>query len=423
VLLCDRFRTRRRWPALVLALAMLAAACGDDDDSDSESGDDAGPDVDVAELLGPENAATGEPVNVGVVSTGRTSAIDNSEQIPVAEAAATYANEHLGGLAGHEINVVGCETENTPEGATDCINQFLQEDVVAIVAPEIGEEAQIATAALDAGVPYLASSAGSTEVLLASGGAYSLTGSIVSLSGGVGAHMLEEGLESVAAIVIDVPTSTQAFEGFVVPAFEEAGLSVDLVTVAPGTADMTPDIESAEQDDPDAYWIFGDDRFCVAAAEGVETLAIDKPLYYLPNCLSTAFTDAIDPSGAYTSAVTNRDPDDEEAQLYTAVLDEYAPDVDQSNMTTSSVYVAMLGLVRALEGTTGDLTPESVDAAVQAAADVPAPLGGGNTFACDGTAGPPPFTGLCSTYGYITPLDSDGQATDYVDVDISEIFG
>jgi branched-chain amino acid transport system substrate-binding protein len=414
----DRFRARRRALALVLALAVVAAACGDDDSTsgDGDSGEDP------AAVLGEERPATGEPVNVGFISTGETPAIDNSEQIPLAEATAEYANRYLGGLAGHEINIVGCETNNTPEGATECANQFVQEDVVAVTAPEIGEEAQVASAMLDAGIPFVSFAGGSTEVLTATDGAFSLTGSIVGLAGGVGAHMIDQDLSSIAAIVIDTPTSTTAFQALVTPAFEQAGLTVDLVTVAPGTADMTPDIQSAEEDDPDAYWIFGDDAFCIAAAQGIQTLSIDKPLYYLPNCLTPAFLDAIDPSGAFTATLQNLDPDDDETQLYNAVVDEFGADVTDRSALNAPAYISVLGLARALQDQTGDVTPASVDAALKAAVDVPAPLGGGNTLSCDGTAGPAPFTGLCSIYGWITPLDSDGTATEYVEVDVSQIF-
>ncbi len=88
--------------------------------------------LDVEELLGPENPASGEPVRLGLVSDGVTPAYDNTDELRAAEATAEYWNEHRGGVGGRPIDVVTCETGADPAGATDCANEFVEEGVVAV---------------------------------------------------------------------------------------------------------------------------------------------------------------------------------------------------------------------------------------------------------------------------------------------------
>jgi branched-chain amino acid transport system substrate-binding protein len=412
--------------AVVLAFVMIAAAaCSDDKKatttSSGSSGGSQAPAADAA--LGPVKKASGAPVNVGFISEGKTAAVDQSQQVPLAQAVVDYANEHLNGLGGHTINLVGCEAKGTPEGALDCVNQLVQKNVVALVMPEVGEEPQIVPKMIEAKIPSILYAGGSLEGLTSPDLAYSVTGSIISLSGGIGAHMLQTNLKHLGVVEIDTPNSTGALQSIVAPAFTKAGVTADVVPVAPGTADMTPDVTNEEQKSPDSYWIFGNDTHCIAAAQALKTLGVNKPIYYIPNCLSPAFIDAVDPTGAFTSTVLNLTAGDPEVELYNAVLNTYGKSVSDNANKIGGAYVGMLAFVRALETATGDLTtPAGVNTAFKAAKAVKIPLGGGNTFTCDGKQGPPPFAAMCSTYAFVTPLDKNGDATDFIKVDTAKIY-
>jgi len=69
-----RHRRPRRGIALAVmtALLLVAAACGGDDDEDSSSGSGTEDTSGGTDVLGPENAAEGEPIKVGMVSDGAT---------------------------------------------------------------------------------------------------------------------------------------------------------------------------------------------------------------------------------------------------------------------------------------------------------------------------------------------------------------
>ena len=117
-------------------LLAAVAACGGSDDS-SEPSD--APETDArAELLGPEEPATGEPVRIGIISDGSTPAYDASDELRAADATVEFWNRHRGGIGGRPIELVTCETAGDPAHATDCGNRMVEDGVVAVVFSNSG---------------------------------------------------------------------------------------------------------------------------------------------------------------------------------------------------------------------------------------------------------------------------------------------
>src|SRR5947209_5490029 len=133
---------RRIFAVALLATMLVATACGSSSKSSSSSGSTttvAG----AADPLGPMNPEKGTPVKVGVISDGKGSGIDNSQESPVAQATAKYVNERMGGFAGHPIELVICENNQDPAKAVDCANQLITAKVAAVV---IGASALVESA-------------------------------------------------------------------------------------------------------------------------------------------------------------------------------------------------------------------------------------------------------------------------------------
>jgi branched-chain amino acid transport system substrate-binding protein len=206
--------------ALVVALG-LSACSSSKSDSSSSSGSGSGS-ASADSILGPEKKATLSPVNVGIITEGKTAAVDNSAQVPLAKATAKYINEHLGGLGGHTMNIIGCEANGTPQGATDCTNQLIQANVVATLSPQYGESGQVAKAMTALNIPVIEYQAGTPDELT-SPHSYSIGGGIISLAGSVGADLLEKKLDRVAILMINLPAVTSAVTSFAAPAYKKAG--------------------------------------------------------------------------------------------------------------------------------------------------------------------------------------------------------
>ena len=108
-----------------------------------------------ASPLGAPKKATGSLVTLGFVSDGKSDAIDNTPEIKAAQAAVSYANDYLGGLAGHKLALNVCETKQTPSGATDCATNMVQAKVPIVITPVSGQSGTIYDGIKAAGIPYL----------------------------------------------------------------------------------------------------------------------------------------------------------------------------------------------------------------------------------------------------------------------------
>jgi branched-chain amino acid transport system substrate-binding protein len=117
--------------------------------------------------------------------------------------------------------------------------------------------------------------------------------------------------------------------------------------------------------------------------------------------------------------------DNDEAKLYRAVMQQYAPNADAGGITPTG-YLSMLGFIRAANagGLTGDVTPQSVGTAVKAAANVPLPIGQDQTFSCTATTFPNPAikATICNSKFFVTTYKGLTPG-DYTVVDAAKALG
>jgi branched-chain amino acid transport system substrate-binding protein len=414
-----RRRTRLAIPAALAAISLIAAGCGGDDESGGGSG---GGGADAADVLGEENAASGDPVKIGWVSTGQTQAVDTSDEIAGAEAVVAYANERLGGLAGRPIELVICEDKGTPAEAQACGNEFVSEDVAGVAAGTTGQIDGVLQVVAPAGIPAGVNLV-SSQVALGTPNVF-VWSNPVSAYGVPAAYAREEGLASAAVVVIDVPGASGPAKALAPPFWANADSEATVVPIAPGTADMTPQIQSAENNSPEMYYILGDPTFCSSAIRAIKTLGIDSPVVALDRCIGEDQGASI-PGGFEGVQIVSQsvlEPDDEEYELFTAVLETYGDGLAESSQAVSG-YQGMLSFVRAVNASEPDtLDAAGVLAALQDMPATPYPLGGGAEFQCNGQALPAVSENICSTAGFIADASSTGELSNYRVLDTEGIY-
>ncbi|MDQ2648409.1 MAG: ABC transporter substrate-binding protein [Actinomycetota bacterium] len=416
--------TRARFAAGILALALIGAACGgDDDDTSSDTGDE------TADLsaLGEENPATGDPVTIGLITEGGDEAIGSQSALAEqgAEIAVEYVNDHLGGIGGRPVELFVCGNGATPAGAQDCANQMVEKGVVAVTMPFTGFGAAQAPIITGAGIPYVTGSANSPEEFSAPN-AFALTGGFPGTLGAFAAHAAEQEFEKVGMIVIDVPSATQAAQQLGGLVYGTAGVGYEVITAAPGSPDLTPQLQAAIDGGADALAVTGDVTFCTSFLQAYQTLGLDVPKYLIATCVDQTIIESLGTVLAGSFLATTVGDDNDDAELYAALLEKYAADedIDPDPVISTGVSAgvgAVISFVRALDGLTGDVTAATVLAALDGAADVPLFLGGGLTYTCDGTA-IPMLPNVCSAEFQVGTLDEEGQVTDATTVDASELF-
>ena len=424
-----RPRARRTSRALTIAAActvlLTVTTCSSGDDATSASGD-APDDQAIAELLGPDDPAAGEPVKIGMVSDGTTVAYDAADELRAAEATAEYWNAHRGGIGGRPIDVVTCETGGDPAGATDCGNQMVEQDVVAVAQSQSAVGDSLWEPVHAAGIPTMFFQTSSQGALLDNQSSFAIVNPLTTLFGLPITVANDEGTDKIAFVLIDVPQAVQALETLGPAVMGQAGLYYDVIRIPPGTADMTAQMQQVVDSGVGVVQVTGNDAFCIAAFNGLNAVGYQGKIATLSQCITNATREAV-PGDVLdgievASSVAMGATDDPTYQLYQAVMATYGDDVHHvDDPTAMGGYTAMAALATALDGITGDITPESVTATIKAMRPADLPGGGGVTFQCSGTTSTL-LPAVCTNEWLQTSLDTDGQPTTYQRIDSTDIL-
>ncbi|WP_067650765.1 ABC transporter substrate-binding protein [Nocardia harenae] len=387
--------------ALVPALA-LATACGGDDSS-SSSTDDA------PETTLPDNAATGSPIRIGLLSPEGGAAISLPGNREAAEAVVAYANANLGGIGGHRVELVTCATKEDPASNRDCANRMVEERVTAVVVTASAFGDTMVPVIVGAGIPYVVANA-SSAAEMTTPGAYSLTGGYPGVLQGMATYAAERGHKKTTIFVLDSPATVVTANSMGKAAFSAKGIELNVVPIPAGTPDATPQVSSGIGSDVGAVAIAADPTLCTSVLKALDTLGAGQDKMLVQPCSDPSTVEAVGDAldGAQVFSTSDLTSDDPEAVLYRTVMKQYAPNTELSGLTYAG-YQSTLGLVRAAQGVTGEPTAAAVSAALTSARNVPLPVGHGITFSCDSSV--PQLPALCSTDMVRVTL-RDGVATD-----------
>jgi len=234
----------------------------------------------------------------------------------------------------------------------------------------------------------------------------------------------DEGADKVAFVLIDVPQAVQALDTLGPPIMDQAGIDYDVFRVPPGTADMTAQMQQVVDSGAGVVHVLGNDTFCVAAFQGLQTAGYTGQIAAVSQCIDNATREAMPGQLEginVLSSVAVGAADDPTYQLYQAVLSTYGQDVrDTENINAMGSYTVMSALATALEGITGDINPQTVTRTIKAMPEQPMPGGGGTTFRCGGSA-MATYPAVCTNQWLRATLDADGQPSAYEVEDSSDI--
>ncbi|OHV74243.1 ABC transporter substrate-binding protein [Pseudofrankia sp. BMG5.36] len=410
--------------ATPLALLVFAAACGSDDDHNDAPGTGGGATTN-ANILGSVNKAAGNPVKIGIVSDGKSAIVDNSIQFDVADATAAYLNEHKGGIGGRPIELVKCETQSDPGKGTDCGNQMVEENVVAVAIGESGVAEFVGKPLADANIPAMFFGAGSDALLDDSESTYTLGDPTYAVLQLPIALAKEKGVDKVTSVVIDVPAALHVQQEVAPDVFKKAGIGYELVTVPPGTADMTPQMQRVADGKPGVVFVVGNDSFCISAFNGLKAVGYTGTISAISQCITDPTRKAVSADvlgGMVVAASAPTGGTDPSSVLYSTAMKTYGKNIKISSATGRGMFMTLAGLATALEGISGDITPETVNATIKAMPEKELPGAAGLRFRCNGKAFPD-SPAVCVRGGLSTTLNGEGQPTEFHVLGSSPIEG
>ena len=406
--------------ALAGVVAIVASSCAS---TDAGTATPVGTSTDVAALLGPTNQATGSPIKIGLVDDGKSIGIDHTALVAAFNATVRYVNEHLGGINGHVVEVDECATNNVPSDATACGVKMANDGVAAVLVPVSAQDAAVVRALEGSGIPYFTYLAGGQEIMVKPN--VTLLTNPVGLMSGPAKIAHDNGVKKAGIILIDVPASTGPVTAVAKPMYERKGIDVNIVSISPQTADMTPQIQQAISAGAEQFAVVGSDEFNTSAIKALKQLGFTGKIV-LVTAPSKAMADNV-PGGlegvGYITSSTS-DPSDVDVQRFNAVLQTYMKDVTPDSQSAWA-YVTALGFVNALAGDASSVDAASITKALAAMPKpLPLPLGAGLTYQCGAkvVAILPP---VCTANVLATTLDEHGQGGKYEILDVQDylVFG
>ncbi|GAB2857486.1 ABC transporter substrate-binding protein [Nocardioides pacificus] len=397
--------------ALVLLLGVTA--CSEEESSSASDNDTAAAVSEAPEGTFPGTKAEGEPVKVGLINPEDGPAISQPEGREAAEAVVKYANEHLGGLGGRPIELVVCKAKEDPASNGACANEMVEEDVVGVVVANTANGESMAPVITGAGIAYTGYN-GTSGSELTGKNAFLWTGGVAAVISSFAKTAAAEGVKDFTLFGTDNAAVVGALTQMGEPIFKAAGIGLEIVPIPLGTPDSTPQVSAGLKSEPGAVGIVGDSNMCSSTLKALDTLGSEVPRYVIQFCVEDAAVTAAG-EAAYDNAFlfTSADgvsEDDEEAQIYRAVMAEYAPDLDTAGAAVTG-YQSMLGFIRAAADVKGDVTAKSVIDAISSAKDVPVPVGHGATMTCDGQQFPG-LTAICNAGSLVGTLEG-GKVVSY----------
>lgn len=418
-----------RLPRAIITLGMAAAlivgvaAC-----SSSKSTTGGSPDgsssSNAVDPLGTPKAATGAELKVGFITDGSGATLDNSTEVFAAQAAVSYVNDYLGGVAGRKVSLKVCEDKQTPAGATDCANQMVAAKVPVVLMNSSGNVQPIFKVLSAAKIPLVQDINGDEGPMSATANSYILVSPLTAALAGPAQVAKDNGAKKAAVFVLDVPGATGPVNALDKIFYGKAGIDLTIQPIPPGTADATPQVQTVLNKNPDFVNLVGDPTFCTSVLKALKTLGYDKGIVLQSQCVSPAAAAGIPGGYAGMSVVSGQttNPDDPDRKLYVAAMKKYQSGTDPlAKSLTAGGWVVVLGWAKAMATLADPVTSESIDTAFSTMAATPLPLGGGSTFQCD-------FKqvsitpAVCSTGGLVQVLDKDGHPISEKPLDVSSVL-
>lgn len=430
---------RHRVMAGLMSASLVLAACGGDDENadsttptEESTATDAPATTDgpattepATDALGEPSPAEGDPVKIGLITEGGGEAISSQAELAEtgADIAVQFINEYRGGLGGRPVELVVCGNKASASGASDCANQMVEQDVAAVVWPFTGFGPQQVPIITGAGIPIVAVSGSSTEELT-SPNVFIITGGYVGTLGAYAQHAADNGVEKFSMITIDVPSATQAAEQLGAIVFGNAAVPYSVVKVAPGTPDMTAQVQAAISDGATALGVTGDVTFCTSFFQAYQALALDVPKYIISPCVDPTVIESLSSVLDGSILATNTGGESEDAAIYGAMVEKYGDgDIDPDPAISAGVSAgvsAIMNLWNLMDGA-DDVSAAGIIDQAKTAKDVPMWLSGGLTFTCDGSAiGILP--NLCSAQFQIGTVGADGRVSNLEPIDAAALF-
>ncbi|GAA4752962.1 hypothetical protein GCM10023350_42830 [Nocardioides endophyticus] len=385
--------------AVALALAATTlVACGSDGGSDADS----------ASAPKPTAAKpTGSEIKIMTIAVKSNPVLTQSQQFAAAQAKVDYINDS-GGINGHPLTLIQCDSNLDPNQEGACFDQAIKEKVSAITGSTVLFASDLSALAA-AKIPMVG-----TQGLVPAelGYEYGYTfGNNINWFKGLAATAVSDGLKKVAITFTD--TDAGKFSGDLMTAGLEAG-NVDItesLAHAPTGGDRSAEAATLTKDDPEAILFSGTSEAVVPLMQAVRQSGYTGELYTISPDLTPSGIKALGAAGDGIHVIGRGrflTDSSEKIQQYKDDIANYAPsdtDMDENGTLGWSGVDLFATVMAKADSFTGADVIKQMDALTE-----PVEAGTFGPFVGAGTGCDPDFPKLLNT-NFIVGTLKDGEIT------------
>jgi branched-chain amino acid transport system substrate-binding protein len=231
-------------------------------------------------------APQGEPVKLGVIYTDGVPGYDTTGARPGAEAAAATVNAQ-GGIGGRPLEVVVCNDSGDAIKAQQCAQQFVSEQVIAVVGVSnqwgdnglsVIEQAGIANVTLPISLAEFVNPV-----------SFPVTGGTAAQFPALASYLATDGATTVASIYVDIAAGAVAAQTLLQAPLEQRDVTVTLVPEQAGASDPTISAAKVLGTDPDAVVLIQNGFDCERSVGALLSIGVTAPIFVPNLCAQVAF--------------------------------------------------------------------------------------------------------------------------------------
>jgi branched-chain amino acid transport system substrate-binding protein len=197
------------------------------------------------------------------------------------KAALSYLNGEFGGINGHPIEVVSCDTDTTPERAQSCANMFIEKKVVAVMDGYNLSSSATLPALTAAQIPLLGmipfdsvtGAKAENRVFFAAPQASFLVGALQAFQA--------EGKKSVTLALVDTPSSHQTIDNLLPALGKALGIDAKGIYFSPTNPNFTAVASAIASGNPDVGGLVASpsEAVCTALVKALRQLRYQGEIF------------------------------------------------------------------------------------------------------------------------------------------------
>lgn len=361
--------------------------------------------------------ATKSPLRLGTINQD-TGAAGAFPLLTVADKMTIdFINAELGGVDGHPIELITCNTNFNPDLSQSCAQEMVSKKVPAVIGG-IDIWGTGITTLENNGIPYVGGIPVSFEAAR-SPVSFQFSGGTWGAVLGLGQYAMDElGAKKIAVIYADFgPISDSARLGQ--KALTARGAEVTMISTSPVNADMVTALNEAAQAEPDAIIALTADSGCKPTMLTAKQIGLEAPILYTGACVAPNIVESVGEAaeGSVFNLEAELSPTNPDNEMYNLIAAKYGPKYDYPVRSEGTVAVrSVINLYVVLRDLGFDaITPAAILEKFRAAEEAPSFFG--HPYTCDGTA-LPGYPALCSPQQTLGRLEGGEvvKVSDWIDV-------